>query len=132
MAEKADSITKYGTWGIIREKGGKMSDLVGKCNICKEVYTSTFVDITPDAGIYVCAACIEKSVDNFIWLCITCGKAYIKPKQLVITRVKDHELKKAYMLCQDEQIIQGIDTCIACHPERIIEYMEMQYSEVEC
>ena len=132
LTGKADTISKYRTWGTIREKGKVMNDSIGKCSICKEVYTATFVEITPDAGVYICADCAEKAVDNFIWLCITCGKVYINPKELVITKVKDPELKKAYMLCRDAQIIQGIDMCIACHPERIVEYMEMQYSEIEC
>jgi hypothetical protein len=109
-----------------------MNDSVGKCNICNNVYTETNVEIEPEVAVFVCDDCIDQARDNFIWICITCGKAYIKPKDLVINKVKDHELKKAYMLCQDLQIIQGIDTCIACHPERIIDYMELQYAEIEC
>jgi len=109
-----------------------MNDSLVKCNICKDVYTATSVEIEPEVAVFVCDDCIDKAKDNFIWLCITCGKSYIKPKHLVINKVKDHELKKAYMLCQDLQIIQGIDTCIACNPERIIEYMELQYAEIEC
>jgi hypothetical protein len=109
-----------------------MNDSVGKCNICNNVYSETNVEIEPEVAVFVCADCIDQARDNFIWLCITCGKAYIKPKDLVINKVKDHELKKAYMLCQDLQIIPGIATCIACHPERIIDYMELQYAEIEC
>ncbi len=108
-----------------------MSGSVGKCNICKDVYTATSIEIETDLAIFVCADCIETAKDNFIWLCITCGKAYIKPKELVINKVKDPELKKAYMLCQDMQLIQGIE-CIACHPERVVEYMEMQCAGTEC
>ena len=109
-----------------------MNESVGKCNICKEVYTATRVEMEPEVSIFICADCIEKARDHFIWLCITCGKTYIKPKDLVINKVKDHELKKAYMLCEDMRLIQGIDMCVACRPERIIEYMEMQYSGMEC
>ena len=109
-----------------------MSGPVGKCNICKDVYTETSVEIEPEVAIFICADCIEQAKDNFIWLCITCGKTYIKPKHLVINRVKDLELKKAYMLCQDMRLIQGIDMCIACHPERIIEYMETQNAGMDC
>lgn len=108
-----------------------MSESFGKCNICKDVYTTTSVEIEPEVAIFICSNCIEQSRDNFIWLCITCGKTYIKPKHLVISKVKDHELKKAYMLCEDLQVIQGIE-CIACHPERLIDYMEMQYAGMEC
>jgi len=109
-----------------------MKDSIGKCHVCKDACTEQFVEIDHGVAIYVCEDCIEKARDNFIWLCISCGKAYIRPKDLVITRIKDLELKKAYMLCQDLQLIQGIDKCISCHPERIVEYMEMQYAEVEC
>jgi hypothetical protein len=63
---------------------------------------------------------------------MTCGKSYIRPKELVINRIKDYELKRAYMLCKDMQIIQGIDMCISCHPERIVEYMGMQETTIEC
>jgi len=114
------------------KKGTDMKDSVGKCHICKDVYTARFVEIETDVAIYVCGDCIETAKGNFIWLCLSCGKAYIRPKDLVIAKIKDHELKKAYMLCQDMQLIQGIDSCITCHPERIVEYMEMQYNEVEC
>jgi len=109
-----------------------MNDSLVKCNICKDEYTATSVEIEPEVAVFVCDDCIDRAKDSFIWLCITCGKSYIKPKHLVINKVKDHELKKAYMLCQDLQIIQGIDTCIACNPERIIEYMELQYAEIDC
>jgi hypothetical protein len=63
---------------------------------------------------------------------MTCGKTYIRPKFLVINRIKDHELKRAYMLCEDMQMIQGIDVCITCDPDRIIDYMEIEHAGVEC
>lgn len=109
-----------------------MSDSVGKCNICKDVYTSTSIEMESEFAIFICADCIEQTKDNFIWLCITCGNVYIKPKYLVINKVKDLAIKKAYMLCEEMQMIQGIDMCIACHPERIIEFMETQYAGVDC
>ena len=56
----------------------------------------------------------------------------MRPKELVINRVQDPELKRAYMLCKDMQIIQGIDMCIECDPERIAEYMEMQRPAAKC
>ncbi len=109
-----------------------MDDSVGKCNICKDVYTGNYVVVEGEIMVFVCADCIEKAKDSFIWLCMDCGKSFVQPKELVISRVKDLELKKAYMLCQDLQVIQGIDSCISCHPERIVEYMEMQCTGVEC
>ncbi len=109
-----------------------MEDSVGKCNICNDTYTSTHVEIAPGEMIYVCAHCMEKAKDNFIWLCMSCGKVYLRPKSLVIKRVKDYELKRAYMLCEDMQIIQGIEACITCSPEMILDYMEEQQVAMEC
>ena len=109
-----------------------MKEGYGLCNICKDTYTMQNVEVAPDSIIYVCTECIEKAKDNFIWLCLTCGKTFIKPKQLVINRVKDLELKRAYMLCEDMLMIQGIDVCIACSPERMLDYAEMDESAMEC
>jgi hypothetical protein len=36
------------------------------------------------------------------------------------------------MLCEDMQIIQGIDVCFACDPDRMLEYMENEYAGIEC
>jgi hypothetical protein len=109
-----------------------MQDGFGQCNVCKDRYTMQHVEVSPGSVVYVCSGCIEKARDNFIWICMTCGKSFIRPKQLVISRTKDLELKKAYMLCQDALIIQGIDMCIACSPERIFDYAEMLESVMEC
>ncbi len=109
-----------------------MKDGYGQCNICKDKYTMQHVEVAPQRVVYVCSECIEKAEDNFIWVCMTCGKSYIKPKKLVINRIKDRELKKAYMLCEDMLIIQGIDMCIVCSPERILDYAEMHEAVMEC
>ena len=109
-----------------------MKDKLDKCCICKKEYTSMHVEVTPGVAIYVCSCCIEKAKDNFIWICTSCGKHYMRPKELVISRTKDPELKRAYMLCQDMQIIQGIDMCIECDPERIVEYMEKKRPAAKC
>ncbi len=63
---------------------------------------------------------------------MSCGNAYLRPKKLVINRVKDRELKRAYMLCEDMQVIQGIEMCIACSPEKMLDYMEQQEVAMEC
>lgn len=42
----------------------------------------------------------------------------------MINRIKDPALKQAYALCEDRQIIQGIDICIECDPQGILNYME--------
>ena len=109
-----------------------MKDEYEKCSICKDKYTLQHVDIDQGTVVYVCSECLEKAQDNFIWLCLTCGKPYIKPKQLVINRIKDLELKKAYMLCEDLLTIQGIDVCISCSPERLLDYAEMHETVMEC
>ncbi len=109
-----------------------MKDAHGQCNICKKEYTSKHVEVMPGTVVYVCSQCVEKAKDNFIWLCMNCGKSYIRPKDLVINKIKNYELKRAYMLCEDMLIIQGIDMCIACSPERIVEYMETHQAAKEC
>ena len=112
--------------------GSDMDHDYGKCNICNEVYTTVNVEVAEEIIIFVCSECIDKAKGNFIWLCLSCGKTYIRPKDLVINKIKDHELKRAYMLCEDMQIIQGIEMCISCSPERIIDYMEMHQIAMEC
>ena len=109
-----------------------MYDKHKQCNICKEEYTSLHVEAAPGIVVYVCESCMEKAKDNFIWICVSCGIAYLRPKQMVINRVRDHELKRAYMLCEDMQIIQGIDMCITCSPEEILNYMEENQFAMEC
>jgi hypothetical protein len=101
-----------------------------KCTICKHEYTSVHTEVSPGVKIYVCASCLEAAKDNFIWVCMGCGKVYLRPKRLVIERMKDPELKRAYMLCEDMQMIQGIDMCIACDPEGIMNYMDAQKTAV--
>lgn len=109
-----------------------MNEAYGTCHICRERYTMQSVQVDERSVIFVCSECIDRAKENFIWLCMTCGKSYIKPKKLVIQRIKDLELKKAYMLCEDMLTIQGIDVCIACSPERILDYAEMHEEVMEC
>lgn len=90
------------------------------------------VEAAPGKTIYICSECIEKAKDNFIWICLDCGKSYVSPKHLVINKIKDRELKKAYMLCADTLVIQGIDVCIACSPERMLAYAELHETAMEC
>ena len=97
-----------------------------QCTICKHEYTSIYTEVTAGIKIYVCNTCLEAAKHNFIWVCMSCGKVYLRPKKLVIERTQDVELKRAYMLCEDMQIVQGIDICIECDPEGIMEYMESQ------
>ncbi|RJQ20587.1 MAG: hypothetical protein C4560_04650 [Nitrospiraceae bacterium] len=103
-----------------------------KCTICKKEYTSTYAEAMPGIKIYVCESCLEAAKNNFIWICMSCGQVYIRPKKLVISRLRDSELLKAYLLCEDMQIIQGIDVCIECDPEGILRYMDTQKMAMEC
>ncbi len=109
-----------------------MNDKIGKCNVCGYVFTRIHIKISAETTIFICAECVDKAKDHFIWLCLSCGKTYIRPKDLVIARIKDLELKKAYMLCKDSQVIQGLDMCISCTPELAVKYMEMQEVGMEC
>lgn len=95
-----------------------------KCTICKHEYTSIHTEVTPGVNIYVCSDCLEAAKHNFIWICMGCGQVYLRPKKLVLERLQDEDLKRAYSLCEDMQIIQGIEMCIACDPEGIREYMQ--------
>lgn len=95
-----------------------------KCSICKQEYTSISTEVQPGVVIYVCDNCLENAKHNFIWICMSCGKVHMRPKKLVIERIADFELKRAYLICEDMQIIQGIDMCIECDPEGIMNYME--------
>ncbi|MBI4699366.1 MAG: hypothetical protein HY758_10825 [Nitrospirae bacterium] len=102
------------------------------CHICKHEYTSTYVEAMDGIRVFVCENCLEAAKHNFIWVCMGCGKVYVRPKALVIDSIKDFELKRAYLLCQDMQIIQGIDMCIKCDPEGIINYVKNVKVGMEC
>jgi hypothetical protein len=86
----------------------------------------------PGVKIFVCENCLEAAKYNFIWICMNCGKVYVRPKALVLSRINDPELKRAYLLCEDMQIIQGLDMCIECDPQGIVNYMKIVKHEGEC
>lgn len=102
------------------------------CDICKDEYASIHVEAMSGLKIYVCDNCLEAARYNFIWICMNCGKVYTRPKALVIKSTNNYELKRAYILCEDMQIIQGIDMCIECDPEGIFNYMNTKKMKVEC
>ena len=97
-----------------------------QCTICKHEYTSIHTEVMPGVKIYVCDKCLEAAKQNFIWVCMGCGKIYMRPKKSVIERMQDMELKRAYLMCEDMQLIQGLDMCIECDPEGIVNYMDAQ------
>jgi hypothetical protein len=123
-----------------------------QCSICKHEYTSTHVEVIPGINIFVCENCIEAAKHNFIWIinifvcencieaakhnfiwiCMNCGKVYLRPKKLVMERVTDIEVKRAFLLHEDMQVIQGIDMCIDCDPEGLIDFMENAQVIAEC
>jgi hypothetical protein len=100
-----------------------MYNAIGQCNICKKEYTSMHVEYRPGIIAYVCPACLEKTKDNFVWLCTNCGKAYFRPKKLVLNKLENSGLENASVLCDGMQLIMGIEICIECNPQGIVEYV---------
>ncbi len=102
-----------------------MEDFVsnkGLCSICHEQMTTIHAEVGGGgAVVHVCEACLESAKENFIWICMGCGNVYIRPKSLILARLKDPDLLRAYNACADLQLIQGIDRCVECDPEGIVE-----------
>jgi hypothetical protein len=101
------------------------------CSICKKEYTSIYTEAAPGIKIYVCTHCLETAKANFIFICMNCGKVYLRPKRMLIEKMSNFELKQAYTQCEDMQIIQGLDICVECDPEGILNYMDVQ-TTAEC
>jgi len=91
--------------------------------ICKKEYTSMHIEYKPGTIIYVCQGCMNKTRDNFIWLCMSCGKSYFRPKESVIGRLEASGLENASLLRDGMQLILGIDMCIECNPQGILDYV---------
>lgn len=100
-----------------------MYNAPGECHICKKEYTSMHVEIKPGLIAYVCPVCLEKSKNNFVWLCVNCGRTYFRPKELVLNRLKGYGVENTALLGESMQLILGIDICVACDPEGIVEYV---------
>ncbi len=101
--------------------------------VCRNEYTSTHVEVSPGLNFHVCEACIVAAEDNFIWICLNCGKVYIRPKTLMMAKVNDPTLKNAYASCSHRPIILGIDICIECDPQGILKYVKcMKPDPVAC
>ena len=134
------SLLGRGNKAFYRDCPGKESEVemtqtiskLEKCSVCKEEYTSTHVEAVAEMLVYVCENCLEAAKYNFIFICMGCGKVYLRPKKLVINRINNPELKRAYLLCEDMQIIQGIDMCIGCDPEGIMNYVNNKKMKAEC
>lgn len=93
------------------------------CHICRAELTTIHAELAPGQHVFVCEKCLETAKQNFIWVCMHCGNVYIRPKSLVLKRLTDPQLKQAYQQCEDQQIIQGIDRCIECDAEGIVEFV---------
>jgi predicted amidophosphoribosyltransferase len=101
----------------------------GLCHVCREELTAINAEVAPGLNIFVCEKCLESAKQNFIWICVHCGNVYIRPKSLVLKRLIDPGLKRAYRQCDNLQIIQGIDQCIECAPDEIAEFVATAKSE---
>ncbi len=106
--------------------GGSVSDYINSnemCIVCRQDKTTIHAEVAPGQQVYVCEKCLETAKQNFIWICMSCGNVYIRPKSLVLKRLADPSLKHAYLQYKDQQIIQGIDRCIECDTTRIVQYV---------
>ena len=98
----------------------------GQCDICRKEQTSTYVELKPGMLIRVCSECMEKTRDNFIWLCTGCGTAYFRPREMVIERLENSGAENSAMMCEDIQLIQTIDMCLECDPQGIMDWMNSE------
>jgi hypothetical protein len=106
-----------------------INNKIGQCIVCKHEYTTIHVEATPGHNIYVCDDCLEAAKHSFIWICLNCGKVYVRAKAYMINRIQDDELRMAYLSCEDKQIIQGISICMECDPQGIINYVHPEGME---
>ena len=88
------------------------------CGFCGGGYTSVRVEVIGGVEVYACDSCLERAANtNFIWLCLQCRRVYLKPKKLVVEESGDMELRAWYLRCMNDQVVQGIDRCVACEAE---------------
>ncbi len=100
------------------------------CIVCRREKTTIHAEVAPGQHVYVCEKCLETAKQNFIWICMSCGNVYIRPKSLVLKRLTDPALKLAYLQYKDQQIIQGIDRCIECDAAGVVQYVaETKYAK---
>jgi DNA-directed RNA polymerase subunit RPC12/RpoP len=109
---------------------GSSRAVISRCSICKHEYTSIHVEAMPGTRVFVCEKCLDVAKHNFIWICLNCGKVYVRPKETIINRINGSQIRKAHLL--NTRIIQGIDICIECDPEGIITYMDSVKAAKAC
>jgi len=108
-----------------------MYDETHQCHICRKEYTSMHVEARPGVPIYVCSVCMEKAKDKFIWICLNCGRSFSRPKDTIISILDGTSFEKASLQFIDVQLIQGIDICISCDPQGIMDYAYGEYATEE-
>ncbi len=94
---------------------------IAECNVCRREYTSFHFEVLPGSKISVCQSCIDRSENDFIWICINCGRSYSRPKQVVMNRLNGYGLRFAALL-YGSKIIQGLELCIECNPDGILHF----------
>jgi hypothetical protein len=62
---------------------------------------------------------------------VSCGKAYFRPKDEVLNRLEGYGLENASMLCNGAQLILGVDMCIECNPQGIVDYVNSEDFAIE-
>lgn len=120
---------KYGRnadYGCSKEQESEVDmhfslDRISQCSVCRSEYTSFHFEVMPACKIYVCQNCLAQAEDHFTWVCLNCGRSYLRQKSLVMNRIHDYGLKEAAFLYEN-RIIHGIDACIHCGPGLILEY----------
>jgi hypothetical protein len=108
-----------------------MFNSLEQCHLCRNEYTSMHVEVKPGVLVYACSSCLDKAKDSFIWVCVNCGKAYFRTKNMVRSRLQDYGLKNAALLCDGVQLIMGIEICIDCHPQGILEYVQSGNADLD-
>jgi hypothetical protein len=92
------------------------------CHVCREEMTPIDTEIAPGQNIFVCEKCLASAKQNFIWVCMHCGAAYIEPKTLLLKSLSDRGLIEEYGECAAKPIIQGIERCSECDDDGIVEH----------
>jgi len=108
-----------------------MFNSLEQCHLCRNEYTSMHVEVKPGVLVYACSSCLEKAKDSFIWVCVNCGKAYFRPKDQVLDRLESYGLENATLLCNGTQLIMGIEICIDCDPQGILEYVQSGSADLD-
>jgi hypothetical protein len=100
------------------------------CQICGNHETAMHVDLGHGNLIYVCGPCLQKARNNFIWICLHCGKTYERPKEEVLKRLEAYGVDNACLMCSGEHLIFGIEECIECDPQGILDHVYADEMEV--